>query len=138
MSEDTPTYTVSFKSHPGYEASLLVVRGETVDELVANTLAVHENLVGLITETEALFKVAQNVAGVESNVVANPTPAPAAAPAAAPQQPVATVIHTCPHGKRDRRSGGGGNTGKRAWVGHFCALPKGSSGACEPIFEDNK
>lgn len=135
MSEDTPTYTVSFKSHPGYEASLLVVRGETVDELVANTLAVHENLVGLITETEALFKVAQNVAGVESNVVANPTPAVAAAPAAAPAPAGAgSVIYTCAHGKRDRREG---TKNGRKWVGHFCALPKGSAGSCEAIFEDN-
>lgn len=49
----------------------------------------------------------------------------------------ATVTHlrTCAHGKRTRREGGGQN-GKKPWVGYFCPLEKGNPDQCDVEWED--
>lgn len=57
-----------------------------------------------------------------------------AAPATQAAGPIAQV-KTCPHGTRQRRTGGGGDTGKRAWAAHFCPLEKGDVNQCKPEFE---
>lgn len=127
----TDTYTVSFKSSPGYDASLVVVRGDTVGELEDNIKALHADLLSLVVDTENLLHAAYTAS----------QPEPYQAPASQGQQEQqqssggggSNVVHTCAHGKRVRREG----NGKRGpWVGHFCALPKDASGKCDPVWED--
>jgi hypothetical protein len=57
-----------------------------------------------------------------------PTPAaPAAQPAPAAAPPPQAQVRTCAHGVRTYKTG----TGSRGkWEGYFCALPKGTPGAC--------
>ena len=75
MSDESPTdtYTASFKTHPGYDASLIVVRGNTVEELVANAQALTNG------DTSALQVVVdvQNTLHAINNVSAPDVPAPA-------------------------------------------------------------
>lgn len=128
----TDTYTVSFKSSPGYDASLVVVRGDTVQELADNITALHEDLLSLVVDTENLFHVAY--------AAKSPTPSSGGGSntteskqSSAPAEDSNVVIMTCSHGKRTRRTG----TGKKGpWAGHFCPQPKGAADQCAPIWED--
>jgi hypothetical protein len=130
MSDESPTdtYTASFKTHPGYDASLIVVRGNTVEELVANAQALTNG------DTSALQVVVdvQNTLHAINNVSAPDVPAPA--PQASEPAPAgaAEVVRVCSHGKRVRKTG---NSAKGAWAGWFCPLPKGSPDQCKPDWE---
>lgn len=130
MSDESPTdtYTASFKTHTGYDASLIVVRGNTVEELVANAQALTNG------DTSALQVVVdvQNTLHAINNVSAPDVPAPAQ-PASEPAQAgAAEVVRVCSHGKRVRKTG---TSSKGAWAGWFCPLPKGSADQCKPDWE---
>lgn len=131
MSEsDTDTYTVSFKTGPGYDASLLVVRGNTPGELVQNISAIQDDVVELVVDTENLIHAAWSIK--------NPLPTPQTSSTGsqtASQPDDGGEVRLCAHGKRNRRQG---EKNGKTWVGWFCALPKGSQGACKAEFEDNK
>jgi hypothetical protein len=129
---DTDTYTVSFKTHGGYDASLVVVRGNTVQELSDNLNATFDDLFSLVVDAENLLHTAH---AAKSPTPAAAAPAPAAsAPAASPSGAADTgVVHMCTHGKRTRREGTGA---KGKWVGHFCPTPKGTADQCKPVWED--
>lgn len=129
---DTDTYTVSFKTGPGYDASLIVVRGNTAEELAANINALSEqengpdsSVVELVVDTENL---------VHTAYAAKAPQAPSTGSQTAQQQDGGAEVRMCSHGKRERREG---NKNGRKWVGYFCALPKGASGSCKAEFEDN-
>lgn len=124
MSDDTPTFTASFKTGGHYGASLLVVRGETVEELETRVVEVRDSLVEAITETENLLSAAYSLSQPEK-----PAPAQASSAASAP----VGEVRTCEHGKRTRREG---TSAKGAWVGFFCPLAKGDPSQCKPIFEN--
>lgn len=124
MSESTDTYTVSTKSGEHYGASLLVVRGNTADELLANLRDVSQDVLDAVVELEASLVAARGLS--------SPTPTPAAAADATVTQPSGTDKF-CEHGKRNYRTG---SSSKGKWEGWFCALPKGSSGACDPVWGD--
>lgn len=129
MSETTDIYTVSFKTGAGYEASLVVARGNTVEELSANIDALTDGVLQKVAETEILLQKAAMIAkGFD------PDAAPAAAPAAPTAPPAAApaATMTCAHGIRVRRNG---TSARGAWVGHFCPLAKGDPNQCKPIFE---
>lgn len=126
---ETDTYTVSFKTSTGYDASLIVVRGDDVVELADNINSLHENIVSLVVETENLVHSAY------AALSGAPAPAPAAAAPAASAATDATVtpLMTCAHGKRQRRQSKPGAA--RQWVGYFCPQPKGQP-QCDPVWED--
>lgn len=124
----TDTYTVSFKSDEGYGAALLVVRGDSPEELEANLEGVKESVLESIIEVKGLFHAAAGVA--------TPAPAPAPAPAqqAAPAQqpaPSGGEDKFCNHGKRVYKSG---TNSRGAWQGWMCPQPKNASDKCEPVW----
>lgn len=128
MAEDfaDKTYTVSFKSHAGYDASLIVVRGETVEELDENVKALHDSFLETVAETEGLIRAVR--------LANEPDPAPPAQPQSSGDgNTAAAQAKFCDHGKRTRRTGNGA---RGAWVGYFCPLRKGDPNQCKPIFED--
>ena len=130
MSDESPTdtYTASFKTHPGYDASLIVVRGNTVEELVANAQALTNG------DTSALQVVVdvQNTLHAINTVSAPDVPQSEPAPAQQAPQGAAEVVRVCSHGKRVRKTG---TSAKGAWAGWFCPLPKGSPDQCKPDWE---
>lgn len=112
------------------------------------------NVAGKIAQTEALLSGSRNVAlqlggeqvatevtqqaPAEQFVPPNQGPPPAFAqpqPQAPqqPQQPGGGPV--CQHGQMVFKSGGGGNTGKRAWSAWMCPLPKNTPGACPPQWQ---
>lgn len=128
---DTDIYTMSFKTGPGYDAGLLVVRGDTAPELEGNLIALHESALEAMVETQGLLFAAAGLAAPAAPaapVVAPGAPAWAGAPQAAPQ---ASSGRFCEHGQRSQKSGQGKNG---PWTGYFCALPKGSPGACDVVW----
>lgn len=129
MSDESATYTVGFKTHGGYDSSLLAVRGDTVQEFADNISALHDDLLSLVVDTENLLHAAHSLKTPDA-------PAPATtSTASAPAQAANNVVMMCPHGKRARREGDGP---KGHWVGYFCPLPKGDSNQCKPEWEDKK
>lgn len=106
---------------------MMIFAADTVDELEA----VFDTVLAQGTMQKAL-DVAALLTGsqaVVETITAPPPPAPIP-----PANDVAdNVIHTCAHGKRDRRTG---TSARGPWVGYFCPLPKGSPGQCKAVFED--
>ena len=126
MSEDqTPTFTVSFKSDEGYGAALLVVRGDNPAELKENIEALHEDLLETIVETKGLFHAAAGVA--------TPAPAPPATPRPDGSDGAQVVGQDrfCNHGKRVHRTG---TNSRGAWEGWMCPQPKNAADKCEPVW----
>lgn len=124
MSEDA-TFTVTLKGGAGYEAPWLVVRGDNPAEIEQNLDALTESLLQKAQDVAALFRGAGAATPVTTGV-------PAAQDATVTQHPASAGLRTCEHGVRVRREG----TGRKGkWVGHFCALPKGSDGACDVVWE---
>lgn len=121
---DTDTYTVSFKSGEHYGASLLVVRGDSVPELLENLDGLDDVLTKMV-ETEASLVALRGLGG----------PKPSSADSGATTAQSGGEVRMCAHGQRNRREG---TSSKGKWVGWFCALPKGSQGACKAEFEDVK
>lgn len=125
----------TLKAGPGYEAPWLTVDASTPDELVARLQGLSENHLQVVADVAALFRGAHTVAAGGATV-APAQPAPAAQPATVTQSapPVQNggELRTCQHGVRTKRTGTG-RTGP--WTAYFCTLPKGTPGACEPIWE---
>lgn len=134
MSEESTvdTYTVSFKSGQGYDASLLVVRGDNVAELDENIVAVQEELLNRIVETEDLFHAVKN-ASVLTQPQQVQQPAQVATVTQFPQQPQAPVqqVKTCNHGVRVYKSGK--NT-RGEWEAWYCPQPRNAPDRCEPVY----
>lgn len=114
--------TVSFKTHGGYDASLIVLRGEDLADIQTKLNDFSEDLVNDIIATEVAVHTAYRLNAPQDEQ-------PAAQQDAAP----AGGGRTCEHGKRVYKSG---SSAKGPWAGWFCALPKGSAGACKPEWED--
>lgn len=126
----TDTYTVSFKTHAGYEASLIVVRGDSAEELEANLAALSESTVQAVVDMELLVQAALTTArGVQP-----PVSSEAATGATVTQMP-SSDDKFCNHGKREYKSG---NKNGKSWAGWFCAAPRGASDKCDPVWKDNK
>jgi hypothetical protein len=117
-------FTGTFKEGPGYEASWLVIRGDSPYEYAANVEA---------AMAQELFELNKKAAAVFRGGSFK-TPAPNTAAPAAPVVQATGSGKSCAHGAMTLRSGGGGDTGKKAWRGHFCPQPKGSSDQCSPIW----
>lgn len=125
----------TLKAGPGYEAPWLTVDASTPDELVARLQGLAESHLQVVADVAALFRNAHTVAA--GGVTVPQVEAPAAVPAATVTQSAPPVqnggeLRTCQHGVRTKRTGTG-RTG--AWTAYFCSLPKGTPGACEPIWE---
>jgi hypothetical protein len=60
--------------------------------------------------------------------------APVATAYVAASQAPAAPGRMCPHGAMAYQTGGGGNTGKRAWAAYFCPLEKGNPAQCKAQF----
>jgi hypothetical protein len=136
---DTDTYTVSFKTHGGYDASLVVVRGNDSLLLAGNIDALtlpfdseepDKTLLDVVVDTELLLHAAYSLkAPTPATQESRPAPAFAGGGDSAP----AAGIKTCAHGKRTRRTG---TNARGAWVAHFCPQPKGAADQCEPVWGD--
>ena len=111
-------YTVTLKGGAGYEAPWIVVRGDNPAEVEENLDALTENLLQKVNDVASLFRGA--------GVVATPS-LPHDQGATVTQHPASADLKTCEHGVRVRREG---TNSKGKWVGYFCALPKGTPGAC--------
>ena len=134
MSEESPTdtYTVSFKTGTGYDASLIVVRGNTADELAKNVLALTEqengpdsSVVELVVDTENLVHAAYAAKAPEK---------PSTGGQGGSQPDSGGEVRLCTHGKRERRTGSKKDGSK--WAGWFCPTPKGTADQCKPEWED--
>lgn len=124
MSDGKIVYTL--KGGVGYDAPWIVISGDTVAEADANLAAVTELSLGNVQAAAALFQGAA-AAAVLTTPQAPTTPAPS--------QPATTggaEVKTCAHGPRKRATG---TSARGPWVGWFCALPKGTQGACKAEFE---
>lgn len=133
MSEEssTDTYTVSFKTGPGYDASLIVVRGNTAEELTANILALSEQENGPDSSVMELVVDTENVVHAAYAAKAPEKPSKGAESPSEPDS--GGEVRMCTHGKRTRREGNGA---KGKWVGWFCPTPKGTADQCKPEWED--
>jgi hypothetical protein len=123
VSEDA-TFTVTLKGGAGYEAPWLVVRGDNPAEVEESLdVLAQSNLLQKVNDVASLFRGA----GAATPVT---TGAPASDQGATVTQHPAAAgnMRTCEHGVRVRREG---TNARGKWVGYFCALPKGSPGACE-------
>ena len=122
MTNTEAPYSVTMRTGAGYDASLVTVRGDSAAELLVNLQELTEaNVPDTVLDIQSILQAA--------SVVAEVTSAPAAAaPAAAP----AGEMRLCSHGKRVMKTG---QSAKGKWTGWFCALPKGSAGACDPIWD---
>lgn len=129
---------------------IYVIGGENYDDFYTNMLALyggsveHVNLI-VGDMQESLMPTAQDATPAATNVVqvAFPQAEPVQQQAPAPAAPVAfrrpqggpppgQVAPVCEHGyAREWKTGGGGNTGKKAWSAWFCPLRK-EEGACAP------
>lgn len=117
------------------QGTLVNVRGDNGDEIRAGLAAVG-SLAGDIASTEALL----TGAGTAAAVLAAPTADEAQAQQfqqQAPPQPQVPVggqvaPPTCPHGPRVFKSGVGA---KGPWAAYFCSEPKGTPGACDPLWQ---
>lgn len=103
--------------------NLLNVRADEPAELKANVDAIDDDVVSSIVNLGARLGTVAPVA----EALATPTATP---PAAAPAAPApAAGTRTCSHGPRQV-------VHTQKWTGYFCALPKGTPGACKAQFED--
>lgn len=130
MSEDTTVpsgntpFTVSFKTTTGYDAALIVVRGDDAKSLKKNLKVLTEDLVDLVVDAQSLVVASATAAGLRNFKDDEKAKKKSESSSDGP---------ACEHGKRQRREG----TGSRgAWVGFFCPLKKGDPAQCKPIFED--
>lgn len=120
--QENSGYTVSFKTGPGFEASLVVVRGLTKKDLKKNLEAFDDDLKQLVVDVQADIQALAAAKGLTNTSSGSGNSAPSDG----------GEVKTCEHGKRNKRTG---TSSRGAWTGWFCALPKGSDGACKPIFE---
>jgi hypothetical protein len=124
----TDTYTVSAKTGEHYGAALVVVRGDTAQELAEN--------LGMVTEQSVVDAIVSFEAAL---VAARGLNAPAPAPAQQQSQQTSTPSNVvdgpqdkfCNHGKRDFKSG---TNSRGAWKGWMCPQPKNAADKCEPIW----
>lgn len=128
MSEEVSNgYTVSFKTDEGYAASLIVVRGDDVEDLNRNLDGLTEDLIEKVVNVRQLVLAA--------NVAASGTAAPAQAAQPAQDATVTqlpgTETKTCAHGVRVFKSG---TNSRGAWKGWMCPQPKNASDKCDPIW----
>jgi hypothetical protein len=137
---DTDTYTVSFKTQGGYDASLIVVRGNDAPLLAGNIVALtnpvdgddDSTVIDLVVDTELLLHAAYSLKA-PTPATQESRPAPSFAGGGEASAPVG-AIKTCAHGKRTRRTG---TNARGAWVAHFCPQPKGSADQCAPVWGDD-
>lgn len=142
MSDDAYTgFTVSFKpGGTGYDSPMLVVRGNTEEELLIRLEAdpTDGDVGTAIAEYHAKLR-----ARFDEVVGGAPVPAQATAPAATPiwnSAPAAAsggltanpdgTYPPCPHGTRPRKPWTSPKTGRTML---FCALDKGSPGVCATV-----
>lgn len=120
MSDGKIVYTL--KGGVGYDAPWIVISGDSVEEADANLASVLARSFGDVQAAAALFQGSAAAA-----VLTQP---------AAPTQPATPAstagVRTCAHGPRKRSNG---TSARGPWVGWFCALPKGTAGACSAEFE---
>lgn len=127
MSNESP-FSLTIKSDEGYDAAMLTVRGDTKTELAERLDQVNDDLLQKIVDTKALFKaVVIATQGLSANAGQSQGQDATVTPITG-----GTGLKTCEHGVRVRRDG---TNSKGKWTGYFCALPKGSQGACDPIWE---
>lgn len=122
MSDGKIVYTL--KGGVGYDAPWIVISGDTVAEADANLEALLAGSLGNVQAAAALFHGSAAAAVLTTPQAPAPTQ---------PATPVSTAgVRTCAHGPRKRSSG---TSARGPWVGWFCALPKGTAGACSAEFE---
>lgn len=124
MSESTTdTYTVSAKTGEHYGAALVVVRGDTPEELAENLNAITGTVVDAIVAFEAGLVAARGLNG----------PPPAKAQQQTQQQQAAPVheVKYCNHGERTYKSG---TNSRGKWEGWMCPQPKNAADKCEAIW----
>lgn len=103
-------------------------RGDTVDEVVGLLQeAKAAELLELASEVEAVW-TASAALGARTEAV---QPAQGATPAQAPAQQAVAPAPSCQHGPRKWHKGRG-RTGD--WFAWFCSAPKGTPGACDPVW----
>lgn len=109
---------------------ILLVRASDGDEFKART----EDLAKALDETaDQWIEIRQLLLGksvVATGVVGSPD-SQVVAPTQSAPPPGSDGALNCVHGRRVRRDG---TSAKGPWTGDFCALPKGSPGACTPIW----
>jgi hypothetical protein len=119
VSAEDSVYTVTLKGGAGYEAPWIVVRGDSPAEVEESLENLTEGLLQKVNDVASLFRGAGAVSAPSL---------PHDQGATVTQHPASEGLRTCEHGVRTRREG---TNSKGKWVGYFCALPKGSAGACQ-------
>lgn len=128
MSKAEAPFKATLKAGGGYEAPWVTVDGDTAKDLEDKLDSLTEGVLQKVAEVAELLRSAHTVvAGVTEQ------PVQSAQGATVTQHPASTGLKTCEHGVRVQRSGNGK---KGPWTGYFCALPKGTPGACDVVWGD--
>jgi hypothetical protein len=122
-------FKATLKAGAGYEAPWITVDGDNAADLEAKLDGLTDSVLTKVAEVAELLRAAHTV------VVGSGQPATTGQT----QTQSATVtsnggsgLKTCEHGVRVKREG---TSSKGKWTGYFCALPKGSAGACDPVWD---
>lgn len=122
-------FKATLKAGGGYEAPWVTVDGDDAADLEAKLDSLTEGVLQKVAEVAELLRSAYTVvAGAQTAATGGQTEA-----ASATVTPISggSGLKTCEHGVRVKREG---TSAKGKWTGYFCALPKGSAGACDVIW----
>lgn len=122
-------FKATLKAGGGYEAPWVTVDGDDAADLEAKLDSLTEGVLQKVAEVAELLRSAHTVvAGVEPAATGGQAPA-----ADATVTPInsGSGLKTCEHGVRVKREG---TNSRGKWTGYFCALPKGSQGACDVVW----
>lgn len=133
MASEDYSVQASYKFGPALQ-NMVNVRADDAAELKVVIEAFDEHVVSAVVNLGTQLDAASGVSaafGAPAAQAAAPAPATATPAAAPPAAAAPGAIAPCAHGPRQRVAPRG-----KKWIGFFCPLPKGTPGACEPIFED--
>lgn len=122
-------FKATLKAGGGYEAPWVTVDGDNAADLEAKLDSLTDSVLTKVAEVAELLRAAHTVvAGGDTGATGGQTPAQGAT--VTPSNG-GSGLKTCEHGVRVKREG---TNSRGKWTGYFCALPKGSQGACEVIW----
>lgn len=122
-------FKATLKAGGGYEAPWVTVDGDNAADLEAKLDSLTDSVLTKVAEVAELLRAAHTVvAGATSSTT---TGQAQTGSATVTPSSGGSGLKTCEHGVRTKREG---TNSKGKWTGYFCALPKGSSGACDPIW----
>lgn len=122
-------FKATLKAGGGYEAPWITVDGDSVADLEVKLDALTESVLTKVVEVAELLRAAHTV--VAGGNAGATTGQNTTQDATVTSSTGGSGLKTCEHGVRVKREG---TNARGKWTGYFCALPKGSPGACEVIW----